>query len=368
MGFCYSKCCCYANNKWTGPGNELEPMPGTVFTWLPHEGEAHPETAEMHCCMRLSSCCGKTGDPMFEITEQNAPQLREDFDITPYMAGHYEENKKRGGFAESVLKLDVEGGQIDILVTKNTQVEGKQPAFLFAHSGGGCIGSAAQENWYAQRCSQDFGCTVFNVDYRLAPEHKCPTGALDFVAAVKHVMAHAAELDIDDSRIVIGGISGGSMVALAAAYHMAKQGEAGKIKAQFLRCPQLSDELKAVSHDQWNDYEAIQGGQTAEFHRALAAGEPSPTDFYLVPGRMPLDELRQCPPTVVFTSEFDYLRRDAIAFIARLKEAGRLLDYYSHPGGIHGYEAGEAGAYAHQETIKAWKKYVDGDGMQDTKE
>lgn len=58
---------------------------------------------------------------------------------------------------------------------------------------------------------------------------------------------------------------------------------------------------------------------------------------YLCPGRMPEAQLRKLPPTIVYTSEFDFLRRDAIHFIDRLRAADRLLDYYSHPGEGHNY-------------------------------
>lgn len=39
---------------------------------------------------------------------------------------------------------------------------------------------------------------------------------------------------------------------------------------------------------------------------------------YLNPGRMPTEQLCKIPPTIVYTSEFDFLRRDAIHFINRL--------------------------------------------------
>ena len=85
--------------------------------------------------------------------------------------------------------------------------------------------------------ARDFGCTVFNVNYRLAPEHKCPTGIMDYVAVIKYVLANTAEYNVDPNRIVLAGISGGGMSAAAAAYHLALNNESDKIKACFLWCP-----------------------------------------------------------------------------------------------------------------------------------
>ena len=53
---------------------------------------------------------------------------------------------------------------------------------------------------------------------------------------------------------------------------------------------------------------------------------------------MPLEQMSKLPPTIIFTGEFDFLRRDAIAMIKRLEQAGTLLDYFSMAGGDHFYD------------------------------
>jgi acetyl esterase/lipase len=51
------------------------------------------------------------------------------------------------------------------------------------------------------------------------------------------------------------------------------------------------------------------------------------------------EELRKLPPTMVFTSEFDFLRRDALDLISRLKSVnGPYLDHEDMPGVTHGYQ------------------------------
>lgn len=62
-------------------------------------------------------------------------------------------------------------------------------------------------------------------------------------------------------------------------------------------------------------------------------------DPVLYPGLMPKDFLKKLPATIICTCEFDYLRRDALALIPLLKEAGRLLDVLDMPGGKHSYES-----------------------------
>lgn len=135
----------------------------------------------------------------------------------------------------------------------------------------------------------DYQCTVFNVNYRLAPEHKCPTGAMDFYKAIKWVIANANQWNIDTSKVVVGGVSAGGMMSAAAAYHLALNDEAHLIKALFLWCPQLSDEINDIPKNQLNDFELKFLCADKVASHDLLVDDPSKerNNPYLFPGRMP---------------------------------------------------------------------------------
>ena len=46
---------------------------------------------------------------------------------------------------------------------------------------------------------------------------------------------------------------------------------------------------------------------------------------------------QELPPCVVFTAEFDYLRRDALFLKEQLQKSGKLLDFHDMPGVGHLY-------------------------------
>jgi len=54
-----------------------------------------------------------------------------------------------------------------------------------------------------------------------------------------------------------------------------------------------------------------------------------------MPGRMSDALLKKVPPFAIFTSEFDFLRRDCLALAARGKKVGKLLDMSDIPGSAH---------------------------------
>merc|ERR1719402_786624 len=74
------------------------------------------------------------------------------------------------------------------------------------------------------------GVVVFNVDYRLAPQTRCPNNILDFYSVVKYVSSHAAELGVDPSRLAIAGESGGGYICAGAMVQLARQGESNLVK------------------------------------------------------------------------------------------------------------------------------------------
>ena len=60
------------------------------------------------------------------------------------------------------------------------------------------------------------------------------------------------------------------------------------------------------------------------------------TDLY--PGRISDEFLKKVPPFAIWTSEFDFYRRDNLKMAERGKKAGKLLDIGDMPGTQHGYQ------------------------------
>ena len=74
---------------------------------------------------------------------------------------------------------------------------------------------------------------VFNVDYRLAPETKCPQNILDFYCSLKHVIDNADALGIDSSKVGISGESGGGYICFGTMVMLAERDESHLVKAAF---------------------------------------------------------------------------------------------------------------------------------------
>src|SRR5699024_7916902 len=90
---------------------------------------------------------------------------------------------------------------------------------------------------------------VFNVDYRLAPEHRFPAAYDDAWAAVLWAHNHAAEFGGDSGRLAVAGSSAGGNLAAAVALRTRDEG-GPKIELQVLIYPVLDSRLETDSYQE----------------------------------------------------------------------------------------------------------------------
>lgn len=106
--------------------------------------------------------------------------------------------------------------RLDVYRPAGTEPGEQRPVVLYVHGGGFRILSK-ESHWvfglaYARR-----GYVVFNVDYRLAPQHRYPAALCDVLRAYRWVVANAERWGADPSRLVLAGESAGANLVTAAA-------------------------------------------------------------------------------------------------------------------------------------------------------
>jgi len=215
----------------------------------------------------------------------------------------------------------------------------KRPCIIYAH-GGGCVGgSASIYSNYLSYMALTCGVVIFNVDYRLAPETRCPNNVLDFYEVIKYVSSNSKELGVDASRIAMAGDSGGGYVCAGAMVQLASKDEGDLVK---LAVPIIAilDDYEFTSRESMMTDEAERvvmmqkiwqtiGGP--DFEAKQSAGDP-----LLFPGKADASLLARMPPTIIWESEFDQYLTPTTRFASKLRAAGRLLELVVIPGGKHG--------------------------------
>jgi acetyl esterase len=93
---------------------------------------------------------------------------------------------------------------------------GLKPAVLYLHGGGFRILSK-DTHWIMALAYARRGYVVFNVDYRLAPDHRFPCAVEDACDAYAWVVEHAHEYGADAQRLVLAGESAGANLSASLA-------------------------------------------------------------------------------------------------------------------------------------------------------
>ncbi|MCF1612024.1 alpha/beta hydrolase [Serratia marcescens] len=204
-----------------------------------------------------------------------------------------------------------------------------QPAMLFAHGGGWCLGSLSLYDQPCQALANATGRVILSVDYRLAPEYPFPQPLEDVYQALCWAAQQAPQLGIDAQRLAVGGDSAGGNLAAAVAL-LARDRGGPHIERQLLLYPALSREMATESYREF-----------AEGHFLTRDAMVFCWQQYLAQRREPYGEplhaatLRGLPPATILSCEYDPLRDEAEEYAQRLREAGVAVRCERLPGVVH---------------------------------
>ena len=213
-------------------------------------------------------------------------------------------------------------------------------AMLYLH-GGGMIASLEQTapvyDVVVRQYVSRSGVPALVVDYRVAPEHPHPTPVEDCYAALQWLEAHAAELNVDPTRLAVCGDSAGGGLAAGVAL-LARDRSGPQLALQLLIYPML-DDRNVVPDPQlqpeflvWN-YEDNMTGWGALLGDASGGAEVPP---YAAPARAA--DLTGLPPAYIDVGDLDIFRDEDVDYARRLLAAGVPTELHVYPGCPHGFE------------------------------
>ncbi|KAI3392062.1 hypothetical protein diail_6291 [Diaporthe ilicicola] len=178
------------------------------------------------------------GSDFFAFREHRAAMLREKHHLR-YLPGPIKE------VAEHDRRIPVRDGS-DITVRIYQPEESRVPAggsplIVMYHEGAWSMGDLTDEETNCRLFSRDLGAVCVNVEYRLAPEHKFPTGINDCWDALKWAADNASSLGATPQAgfIVGGGSAGGNIAAVVS--HLARDNKLDPpLTGQYLCVPAIT--------------------------------------------------------------------------------------------------------------------------------
>jgi acetyl esterase len=204
------------------------------------------------------------------------------------------------------------------------------PALVYFHGGGWTIGDLDTHDVLCRQLANGAGCAVFSVDYRLAPEAPFPAAVEDCLAATRFVFEKAKSLNIDASRIAVGGDSAGGNLAAVVALHRQRP-----LAFQLLIYPATDQRCNTASHSR-NAQGFLLTSDSIDFFRACYL--PRREDWHDWRASPLLAASHAgLPPAFVMTAGYDPLRDEGREYAERLAQAGVEVAYREYSDMVHGF-------------------------------
>lgn len=216
--------------------------------------------------------------------------------------------------------------------------EGKHPVMLFIHGGAFMYNDLSIYDYVIRYLCKYSGAVIFAMEYRLAPENKCPIGREDCYEALEWVAEHAAEYGGDISSYTICGDSaGGALVASLAL--MARDRNGPKISKHMMIFPLTSFVLESRPYSELlygNGGYFLSLDSTNNFLNNVYFNDPAEAKD---PYNSPLlsDNLKDLPDAIFYSAECDPLLDQGLMYAAKLQDAGVNVEYHIYDGMIHGF-------------------------------
>ncbi len=208
------------------------------------------------------------------------------------------------------------------------------PMMVWAHMGGGVIGSLDTSHCFAALLARITRGPVLSVDYRLAPDHRFPAGFEDVLGAYRWARNSAEHYGA--SGVAVGGDSMGGNFAAILCQELKRLGEP-QPRMQLLVYPCTDVASESESMTVFGDAFPLNRAMMDWFMGHYLGPDDDPASPRLSPLRE--KDLAGLAPAVIATAGFDPLVDQGEAYAKALKAAGVTVRYRCYDSLTHAFAA-----------------------------
>jgi len=232
------------------------------------------------------------------------------------------------------------------------------PALLHIHGGGMILFDVHAFHPILNNTVAATGVPMLSVDYRLAPEHSDPTLVEDCYAGLTWLRDHAAELNVDPSRIGVMGESAGGGLSAGLALMARDRKFSPPLAKQILIYPML-DDRNTVPNEELAPFLVWSYEDNVTGWSAYVGKEKIGTDTvskYAAPARE--TDLSGLPPTFIDVGTLDIFMNEDLEYARKLALAQVATEFHLYPGAPHAFEGIVPNAAVSKTAIEARMKAI----------
>ncbi len=233
---------------------------------------------------------------------------------------------------DQMISGPVDAPELRVRIYRPSATNESLPALLWLHGGGYVFGSAQMTDRRQAEMALAVNCVIVSVDYRLAPEHPFPAALHDAYAALQWLFREAVTLQVDSTRIAVGGASAGGGLATTLTRYVRDHSEMS-LCLQLLVYPMLDDHNSSLSSHSITDGRVWNRQNNIDAWNAYLGAHRDVVPDYAVPARA--NDLRSLPPAYLCIGSADLFVDENIEYAVKLRAAGVSTELHLYPGFFH---------------------------------
>jgi len=208
---------------------------------------------------------------------------------------------------------------------------------LFFHGGGWVTGNIDSYSHICSRMAKITNSIVVSVDYRLAPEHKFPTGLMDCYTVAKTLLTDGS-LEINPKNITLVGDSAGGNIAAALSLMARDIGDFLPTR-QILLYPSTYNDHSPASpfqsvHENGEGF-ILTSKRISDYTELYRSSDDDLNNPYFAP--LLAKDFSNQPETLIISAQYDLLRDEGEEYGRRLAEAGNKVRIHRINNALHGF-------------------------------
>ena len=249
---------------------------------------------------------------------------------------------------------------VDTYIFDGTGGVKDRPLFLNFHGGGFIKGRADRDSLYCSEFADQFQCTVWDVDYVLAPEYPFPAAVYEVYDIIRYAYEHADEYGFDRDRFFLFGHSAGSNL-ICGALALNERNPAFRVKGiilDYIPVDQRRNPFNKLDVSEYSDERRVSRA-LMEYHYLELYMEPEQCiDELASPFVLPDQILEKFPDTLFVTAGQDTLREEGEEFAVRMAKLGVPITWKRFVNSAHGFTINRNGEW--EAAWKLHKKFIKG--------